>query len=214
MTASLPALLGDRRVIAVVRHADAQAALEIGRAAVDGGLRCVEITCAVPDAASVIRELRATVRDDVLVGAGTVLEPAELGAVAAGGAQFVVSPGLDPEIVAQARAAGVPALPGVLTPSEVAQARALGLDAVKLFPAEPLGPAHLRALRSVFRDVAFVPTGGVTHANAAGWLAAGALAVGLAGEFGAAYEEGGAQAVVRLARNLQEALEPGAVRAR
>ena len=208
MTHGLRALLGDRRVIVVVRHADTDAALDISRAAVEGGLRAVEVTCAVPDAAAVIAELRATAPDGVLVGAGTVLEATQLQAVVAAGAQFVVSPGLDPEIVAQALESGVPALPGVLTPSEVTRARALGLEAVKLFPAEPLGPPHLRALRSVFPDVAFVPTGGVTHTNAAAWLAAGALAVGLAGELSAAYDEGGAQAVGRLARNLQEAFEP------
>ena len=209
MTATFTDLLGDRRVIAVVRHDDAQAALEMSHAVVDGGLRAVEITCAVPGAAEVIGRLRGALDDGVLVGAGTVLRREELEAVVAAGAQFVVSPGLDPDIVEQALAAGVAALPGVLTPSEVTRARALGVDTVKLFPAQSLGPDHLRALRSVFRDVAFVPTGGVTRGNAETWFAAGAVAVGLAGELAGAYREGGAQAVARLARTLQQAFEAG-----
>jgi 2-dehydro-3-deoxyphosphogluconate aldolase/(4S)-4-hydroxy-2-oxoglutarate aldolase len=209
MTQSFVALLEDRRVIAVVRHHDRGAAREIALASAEGGLRAVEVTCAVPDAARLIAELREALPREVLVGAGTVLDRAALDAVVAAGAQFVVSPGLDQAIVEQAQAAGVAALPGVMTPSEVAHARALGLDAVKLFPADSLGPPHLRALRSVFPDVAFVPTGGVTCANADGWFAAGARAVGLAGELGAAHRDGGAQAVTSLARTLQEAFEAG-----
>jgi 2-dehydro-3-deoxyphosphogluconate aldolase/(4S)-4-hydroxy-2-oxoglutarate aldolase len=86
----------------------------------------------------------------------------------------------------------------------VTAARALGLDAVKLFPAQTVGPAHLRALLSVFADVAFVPTGGVTRANAVDWLDAGAHALGLSGAFDAAHRSGGADAVRRLARTLSE----------
>lgn len=208
MSVGFVALLGDRRVIAVVRHEDPAAAHEISRAVVEGGLRAVEVTCAVRDAAQLIARLRAELDDGIVVGAGTVLTPESLDGVVAAGAQFVVSPGLDPDIVERCAAAGVPALPGVLTPSEVTHACRVGVEAVKLFPAESLGPAHLRALRSVFPRVAFVPTGGVTRANADAWFAAGAHAVGLAGELGAAYGDGGAQAVRRLARNLQEAFEP------
>jgi 2-dehydro-3-deoxyphosphogluconate aldolase/(4S)-4-hydroxy-2-oxoglutarate aldolase len=209
VTASFASLIADRRVIVVVRHEDHDAARAISLAALTGGLRAVEITCAVPGAAQLIGELRATVDDHVLVGAGTVLDAHELDAVVDAGAHFVVSPGFDEAIVERALRARVVILPGVLTPSEVTRARKLGLDAVKLFPAASLGLDHLRALRSVFPQVDFVPTGGVTRANAEEWLAAGARAVGLAGELGAAFREGGAQAVTSLARTLQEALEAG-----
>ena len=133
----------------------------------------------------------------------------QLDAVLEAGAQFVVAPGLDPAMVERCAVAGVAFLPGALTPTEVMNARALGLDAVKLFPSDTGGPAHLRALRSVFADVAFVPTGGVTRANGAGWLDAGAHALGLAGEFDAAWRAGGEQAVRALARDLHQRLEIG-----
>jgi 2-dehydro-3-deoxyphosphogluconate aldolase/(4S)-4-hydroxy-2-oxoglutarate aldolase len=205
--ASFRALLADRRIIVVVRHDDAAAAEEIARAAAGGGLRAVEITMTVPGAAALIATLRASLADDVLVGAGTVLSVRQLDAVVQAGAQFVVTPGLARAIVERCAARQVAVLPGALTPTEVMAGCALGLDALKLFPSDTAGLGHLRALRSVFADVAFVPTGGVTHANAADWFDAGALALGVAGEFHAAHRAGGEAAVGRLARGLSETFE-------
>lgn len=205
--ASFVAALADRRIIVVVRDDDDAVAEAIARAAADGGLRAVEITTSVPGATALIATLRASSATGVLVGAGTVLSLRQLDAVLAAGAQFVVTPGLDRRLVERCAAARVPILPGVLTPTEVMAGRALELDALKLFPSDTAGPAHLRALRSVFADVAFVPTGGVSSANAAGWFDAGAHALGLAGEFGAAHRAGGADAVRRLARRLSETFE-------
>jgi 2-dehydro-3-deoxyphosphogluconate aldolase/(4S)-4-hydroxy-2-oxoglutarate aldolase len=207
--ASFPALLAGRRIIAVIRQDDRDEAEAVARAAVDGGLRAVEITMTVPGAAALVATLRASLPAGVLVGAGTVLSVDEVDAVVAAGAGFVVAPGLDRAVVQRCVAARVPILPGALTPSEVMAARALGLDAVKLFPAQTGGPAHLRALLSVFADVAFIPTGGVRAANAADWLGAGAHALGLSGEFDAAHRAGGSEAVRRLARALSENFETG-----
>jgi 2-dehydro-3-deoxyphosphogluconate aldolase / (4S)-4-hydroxy-2-oxoglutarate aldolase len=201
--------LADRRIIVVVRHRDDTAAEEIARAAVDGGLHAVEITTTVPGSAALIATLRASLASDVLVGAGTVLSVRQLDAVLAAGAQFVVAPGLDRVVVARCVAARVPVVPGALTATEVMAARALGLDALKLFPAQTAGPAHLRALLSVFSDVAFVPTGGVTSENASAWFEAGAHALGLSGEFDGAHRAGGGEAVRRLARRLSETFETG-----
>jgi 2-dehydro-3-deoxyphosphogluconate aldolase/(4S)-4-hydroxy-2-oxoglutarate aldolase len=206
--ASFRHTLADRRIIVVVRADDDGDAAAIARAAADGGLRAIEITTSVPGAAALIATLRGALADDVLVGAGTVLSERQLDAVLAAGAQFVVSPGLDRLLVERCAAAQVPILPGVLTPTEVMAARGLGLDALKLFPADTAGPDHLRALRSVFADIAFVPTGGVSSANAAGWFDAGAHALGLAGEFNDAHRAGGADAVRRLARDLITTFEP------
>jgi 2-dehydro-3-deoxyphosphogluconate aldolase/(4S)-4-hydroxy-2-oxoglutarate aldolase len=205
--ASFVALLADRRIVVVVRHDDDAVAEAIARAAVDGGLRAIEITTSVPGAAALVATLRASLPPDVLVGAGTVLSLRQLDALLAAGAQFVVSPGLDRAIVERCAGARVAIVPGALTPTEVMAGRGLGLDALKLFPSDTAGPAHLRALRSVFPDVAFVPTGGVSSANAAGWFDAGAHALGLAGEFDAAHRAGGEDAVRRLARTLGETFE-------
>jgi 2-dehydro-3-deoxyphosphogluconate aldolase/(4S)-4-hydroxy-2-oxoglutarate aldolase len=207
--ASFVDVLADRRIIVVVRHGDAAVAEAIARAAAGGGARAVEITTTVPGAATLIGALRGSLAPAVLVGAGTVLSVRQLDDVLAAGAQFVVAPGLDREIVDRCAAAHVPIVPGALTPTEVTAARALGLDALKLFPAESVGPGHLRALRSVFGDVAFVPTGGVRAAGAADWFDAGAHALGLSGEFDAAHRGGGDDAVRRLARHLSEAFETG-----
>jgi 2-dehydro-3-deoxyphosphogluconate aldolase/(4S)-4-hydroxy-2-oxoglutarate aldolase len=205
--ASFRDALADRRIIVVVRHREDAVAETIARAAAGGGLRAVEITTSVPGAAALIATLCASLQDDVLVGAGTVLSLQQLEAVLAAGAQFVVAPGLDEQVVERCSEAQVPILPGALTPTEVMAGCALGLDALKLFPSQTAGPAHLRALRSVFTDVAFIPTGGVSSANAAGWFDAGAHALGLSGEIDAAYRAGGEDAVRRLAAHLSETFE-------
>jgi 2-dehydro-3-deoxyphosphogluconate aldolase / (4S)-4-hydroxy-2-oxoglutarate aldolase len=205
--ASFVALLGDRRIVVVVRHGDAATAAGIARAAAGGGLRAVEITTSVPGAAELVAALRASLPADVLVGAGTVLTSAQLDDVLAAGTQFVVSPVLDGALVERCAEARVPILPGAHTATEVMAGRALGLDALKLFPAQTGGPAHLRALRAVYPDTAFVPTGGVASANAAAWLAAGAHALGLGGEFDAVHRDGGEDAVRRLAQRLRETFE-------
>ena len=207
--ASFVDVLADRRIIVVVRSDDDAVAEEIARAAAAGGTRAVEITTTVPGAAALIAGLRGSLAPGVLVGAGTVLSVRQLDAVLAEGAQFVVAPGLDRAIVEGCVAAGVPVVPGALTPTEVTAGRALGLDALKLFPADSVGPGHLRALRSVFDDVAFVPTGGVRAAGAADWFDAGAHALGLSGEFDAAHRGGGDDAVRQLARRLSETFETG-----
>ena len=204
---SFCAMLGDRRVIAVVRHTDEAVAEAIAMACAAGGLRAIEITMTVPSAPALIARLRAALDDDVLVGAGTVLSARELDAVLAAGAGFVVAPGLDRAMLGPCTRAKVAFLPGVLTPTEVMAARALGLDALKLFPSDTAGLAHLRALRCVFADVAFVPTGGVTRSNGADWLDAGARALGLAGEFAAAHRDGGERRVRALARDLHATFE-------
>lgn len=208
--ASFVDALADRRIVVVVRSDDDAVAEEIARAAATGGARAIEITMTVPGAAALIAGLRGSLAPGVLVGAGTVLSERQLDAVLAAGTQFVVAPGLDRAIVERCVAAGVPVVPGALTPTEVTAGRALGLDALKLFPADSVGPAHLRALRSVFPDIAFVPTGGVRASNAAAWFDAGAHAVGLSGEFDATHRAGGADAVRELARRLCETFETDA----
>lgn len=205
--ASFLRLLGDRRIIVVVRHHDPAAAEAIARAAAAGGLRAVEITMSVPGAAALIEALCPSLPPAVLVGAGTVLSRQQLDDVLAAGAAFVVAPGLDREIFERCRDAGTPFLPGALTPTEVMAVRALSLDALKLYPSNTVGPAHLRALRSVFPETAFIPTGGVTRVNAGAWFGAGAHSLGIAGELHAAHRAGGDRAVRDLARHFAESFE-------
>jgi 2-dehydro-3-deoxyphosphogluconate aldolase/(4S)-4-hydroxy-2-oxoglutarate aldolase len=171
----LRSALAVRGVVAVLRARSAERAVEAGWALAAGGIRALEVTFTVPDAPAAIESLAAA--RDVLVGAGTVVTAAQAAAAVEAGARFIVSPHFDEEVLDAARALGVPAMPGVLTPTEVAKA-ARRCSVVKLFPASLGGPTLLTALRGPFPALAVVPTGGVTAANLRDWLAAGALAVG------------------------------------
>ena len=141
-----------------------------------GGLDAVEITADTPGALDAVA---AEAGRDAAVGAGTVLDARTAEAYVDAGASFLVSPGLVAEVVEVGVRRGVPVVAGALTPTEVAHAVAIGVAAVKLFPASLGGVPYLRALLGPFRDVAFVPTGGVEIDDAGTWLAAGAAAVGL-----------------------------------
>lgn len=145
------------------------------------GITVFEITLTVPDAVGLIRALAA--EPDLLVGAGTVPDKGAAEACLAAGARFLVAPWVDPALAQAAHAAGACAMLGAMTPTEVRAALAAGADVVKLFPASSAGgPGHLRALRAVFPEVAFCPTGGVDAANAPDYLAAGAAFVGIGGK--------------------------------
>ncbi|GAB2577872.1 bifunctional 4-hydroxy-2-oxoglutarate aldolase/2-dehydro-3-deoxy-phosphogluconate aldolase [Microlunatus antarcticus] len=169
-------------VVAVLRAPDATTAIHAVDALVAGGVTGIEVTYSTPDAVAVIREVRDRYGDDVYLGAGTVLEPAQARAAVDAGAEFLVSPGTEATLAAAMLDTGVTVLSGALSPSEVMATLALGVHVVKLFPASLGGPAFLRALRGPFPHVDFVPTGGVNADNLGEWLTAGAVAVGAGGE--------------------------------
>jgi 2-dehydro-3-deoxyphosphogluconate aldolase / (4S)-4-hydroxy-2-oxoglutarate aldolase len=161
--------LGAVRVVPVLTATDADEAERACAALLAGGLTTVEITFRTDAAVEAIR--RVAEIDELLVGAGTILSPEQLASAAAAGARFGVAPGTSPSVIEAARASDVPFIPGVATASEIEQARALGCDVVKLFPASLLGgPAFVRAVAPVYRDVRFVPTGGVNPENVGAYL--------------------------------------------
>jgi Entner-Doudoroff aldolase len=174
----------ESRVVAILRLRDHGLAVEVCDALARGGIRVLELTQDDPGALAALRAVAA--RPDVVVGAGTVLDPATVPALAGAGARFVVAPNTDRRVIAAALAAGLAPIPGALTATEVAAALEAGADMVKLFPAGPLGPGYLRALRGPFETAAFVPTGGIAHDAVGEWLAAGAAAVGLGSDLVAA----------------------------
>lgn len=168
------------RVVPVVRTstaANAATAVQWLRAA---GLHVFELTMTIPDAPALIRELA---RDtDLILGAGTVTDAETAEACLSAGARFIVAPWTDPALMAPCRSAEALLMHGALTPSEVRAAVAAGADVVKIFPASSVGgPAHIKALRSVFPKVAFCPTGGVEARDVPAYLAAGASFVGMGG---------------------------------
>jgi len=170
--------LEQHRIVAVLRSSSAGEALAQATAAIEGGLRLVEVTLTFDGALSVIEELAA--REGVTVGAGTVLDaPAARRAVAAG-ARFVVSPHTDPDIIAAARDGRAATVSGALTPHEIVTAARMGADMVKVFPAEIAGgPDYIRAIKEPLPWVKVFATGGVTRANAARYLECGAAVLGV-----------------------------------
>ena len=141
-------------------------------------MRAVEITFTLPTAARAVEKLRGE-HPAALIGAGTVRTLSELDEAGAAGAQFVVAPGLNPDMLEAARQRGLLMLPGVYTASEIDLALRLGAELLKLFPAEPQGPAYLASLLQPFPGARLIPTGGVSAVNAAVYLKAGAAAVAM-----------------------------------
>ncbi len=169
------AALGQDRLAAVVRASSVADAAGLVEALAGAGVRCVEFTFTTAGAVDAIRGSAQV--PGALVGAGTVVTAEQCSAAIEAGARFVVAPSLALEIVAPCREAGVPFVLGAFTPSEVVTAAAAGSAVVKLFPAGVGGPGYLKSLLGPFPDTQFVPSGGVSLANAREFLAAGALAV-------------------------------------
>ena len=171
---ALAAMFADR-VVCVVRAPVLPSSGALCEALAAGGIRTVELTFTTPNVLEHLAD--AAGLPGVTVGVGTVLTAADARAALDAGAQFLVTPGVLPEVAAVARDAGVPFLIGALTPTEVLAASALGAAAVKVFPASAFGPRYLRDLHGPYPGLALVPSGGVTAGNARDYLAAGAAAV-------------------------------------
>lgn len=172
-------------VVGIVRAPDADTAVTHVHRIVDAGVEAVEVSLSTPDALVAIRQLAARyhtiepVRDPVLVGVGTVMYPDQLRTAVQAGARYVVTPTTDLEVLAIARQLEVPVVAGAATPTEIQQALSSGATAIKLFPASLWSIPAFADLRTVFPETRFVPTGGVGRDDAAAWLEAGALAVGV-----------------------------------
>ncbi|PKH39016.1 2-dehydro-3-deoxyphosphogluconate aldolase / (4S)-4-hydroxy-2-oxoglutarate aldolase [Nocardioides alpinus] len=163
-------VLDGHRVVPVVVLDDPARADALGAALVEGGLPVAEATFRTPEAAAVLRQLAR--RDDLVVGAGTVLTERQVDEALDAGARFIVSPGLSAVVVRRCQEAGVPVIPGISTPTEIMQALDLGLDTVKFFPAEANGGLPtIKALAAAFPQVRFMPTGGITVDSAPAYLA-------------------------------------------
>jgi 2-dehydro-3-deoxyphosphogluconate aldolase / (4S)-4-hydroxy-2-oxoglutarate aldolase len=162
--------LGRNGVIPVVAIEDAQHANRLGEALLAGGLPCAEITFRTAAAGEAIRRL-TTAFPEMLVGAGTVLSVEQAEQAVDAGAQFIVAPGFDPQVVDWCLDHHVPVTPGVVTPTEISTVLAKGLNVLKFFPAEAMGGIKtLKAVGGPFRDVTFIPTGGINADNLARYL--------------------------------------------
>ncbi len=170
----------DIGVIPVVRASSADEAIQVVEAITEGGVSLLEITMTVPGAVQVIEQLTKRFLGDAIVGAGTVLDPETARACIAAGAKFIVSPALNLETIACCRELDVPVMPGALTPTEIVMAWNAGADFVKVFPCGAMGgPSYIKSLKAPLPQIELVPTGGVTLANAASFIEAGAAAIGV-----------------------------------
>lgn len=164
-------------VVAIVRVASAQEAVEVCGAIAKGGVKPIEITMTVPGAIDAIKELKGTMEDNVLLGAGTVLDPETARAVILAGAEFVVCPTLNLEVIKVCRRYSKIVIPGAFTPTEILTAWEAGADIVKVFPATVGGPRYLRDIKGPLPQIRLMPTGGVNVENTPDFIRAGAVAV-------------------------------------
>lgn len=167
-------------LIPVVRAESSDLAMRAVSALKAGGLDVLEVTMTVPGAIEAIRALTQEYGDAALIGAGTVLDQETADRCIQAGAQFIVSPALNEDTIAFCRANDVAVFPGALTPTEVVRAWNAGADAVKIFPASAVGGAsYLKSLKAPLPQIEMIPTGGVSLATAADFIAAGAFALGV-----------------------------------
>lgn len=169
----------DCGIVAVVRAPDPTGLVEVIRALAAGGVTVAEVTFTVPGAAEVIRDARKQLGDQVLLGAGTVLDPETARTAILAGAEFIVSPAVNVEVIRLCRRYDKLVMPGAFTPTEILTAWEAGADIVKVFPADVLGPAFFRALRGPLPQVKLMPTGGVDLTTATEFLNAGAVCLGV-----------------------------------
>jgi 2-dehydro-3-deoxyphosphogluconate aldolase/(4S)-4-hydroxy-2-oxoglutarate aldolase len=169
----------DCGIVAIVRSPDSGQLVEVCRALAEGGVPVVEITMTVPNALEVLRQVRQALGDPLLLGAGTVLDPETARAVLLAGAEFIVSPTLNVEVIRMCQRYDKLVMPGTFTPTEILAAWEAGADIIKVFPAEVVGPAYFKALRGPLPQIRVMPTGGVDLNTAAAFLKAGACCLGV-----------------------------------
>jgi len=167
------------KAVAVIRMTDAAKLAKAAAALRKGGITAFEVTMTVPGAVEIIRAMARDRKPGVLIGAGTVLDAGSASDVIGAGADFVVSPITDGDMIMACREAEVLVVPGAFTPTEIAAAWRAGADIVKVFPATSLGPQFFRDLRGPLPHIRVMPTGGVTLENAREFLEAGACCVGI-----------------------------------
>ena len=169
------------RIIAIVRLENYDRAQEVARALIAGGISAIEFTLTGKGAVTAIARTREAFGDAALIGAGTVLTTSDVQDVVSAGAQFVVTPVLNHKVIAACHHSNVPIVCGALTPTELQTAYEAGAEMLKVFPARQFGPQYIRDLLVPLPHMRLVPTGGVSPQNAAAYIKAGAVAVGMGG---------------------------------
>jgi len=169
----------DSGIVAVIRGASPDKILDVAKALHEGGVTTLEITVETPRVLSLIEQVSTEFGDQVVVGAGTVLDPETARAAIMAGAKFIFSPTVDPDTIRMTKRYGIISIPGALTPTEILNAYQHGADVVKVFPANVFGPGYLKDVHGPLPQIPLMPTGGIDLSNAGAYIKAGAVAVGV-----------------------------------
>jgi len=195
-------------IVAVIRATSKEDGVKIVDAVKKGGIKALEITMTVPGAVDIIKELSQIYKDeDVLIGAGTVLDPETARICILAGAKYIVSPSLNPETVKLCNRYRVPIMPGVMTVKEAIEALELGVEIIKVFPGNVFGPSIIKAFKGPLPQANFMPTGGVSLDNVRDWIKAGAVAVGTGGDLTKGAKNGNYELVAQTAAKFVEAVK-------
>jgi 2-dehydro-3-deoxyphosphogluconate aldolase/(4S)-4-hydroxy-2-oxoglutarate aldolase len=170
--------MAEAGVVAVIRAKSKDQLIDITSALIEGGVPSIEVTMSTPKAIAGIEQLADRFGDKAIVGVGTCIDAATARDAIAAGAQFVVSPITDPEIIATTIRYGKISIPGAFTPTEIVRAWTLGGDVIKVFPATALGPQYFKDILAPLPQLKLTPTGGVDQKTTGAWIKAGAVCVG------------------------------------
>lgn len=180
----------DIGIVAVVRSETIEEGIRISKACVEGGIPAIEVTYTVPGATEVIKALKEQfTSDELVIGAGTVLDPATARIAILAGAEFIVSPAFDEETAKLCNLYQVPYMPGCMTITEITKAMQYGADIVKLFPGSAFGPSFVKAVKAPLPQANIMPTGGVSLENIDEWFKNGVVAVGAGGKLASGSSE-------------------------
>ncbi|MEP7271085.1 MAG: bifunctional 2-keto-4-hydroxyglutarate aldolase/2-keto-3-deoxy-6-phosphogluconate aldolase [Acidobacteriota bacterium] len=195
----------DAGLVAVVRADTADQALHITEALLEGGCPAIEVTFTIPSAQRVIESLAARYKpSELILGAGTVLDPETARIAILSGATYVVSPALNVKTVRLCNRYQVPIMPGAMSIREVIEAMEVGADIIKLFPGEAFGPGMIKSIKGPLPQAPLMPTGGVDIGNVGEWIKAGAVAVGVGGSLIGGAKTGDYAAITKMAREFLE----------
>ncbi len=197
----------DGGLVAVIRAETSEQAKKITEACIAGGVTAIELTFTVPGAHEIISQLAKLYSpEEILLGAGTVLDPETARIAILSGAQYVVSPCLNINTVKLCNRYRMPIMPGAMTIKEVVEGMEAGADIIKVFPGELFGPTFVKAIRGPLPQARIMPTGGVSVDNVGEWIKAGCVAVGVGGNITAGAKTGDYQSITDKAKQFVEAI--------
>ncbi|MCB2290579.1 bifunctional 4-hydroxy-2-oxoglutarate aldolase/2-dehydro-3-deoxy-phosphogluconate aldolase [Clostridium sp. CS001] len=200
--------ISDAGIVAVIRATSKEEGIKVVEAVKKGGITALEITMTVPGAVEIIKELSEIYKDDenMLIGAGTVLDPETARACILAGAKYIVSPSLNVETVKLCNRYRIAVMPGVMTVKEAIEALELGVEIIKVFPGNAFGPSIISSFKGPLPQANFMPTGGVSLDNVKDWINAGAVAVGTGGDLTKGAKTGNYELVTETAAKFVEAV--------